>query len=343
MRRTLTAVGVLLTAVLTSVLAGATVGSAGVERRAGTIAFLRTPESAWNSGVGATSLYRIQADGTDLRRLTPASSSVLSYAWSPDASRIAYTDWRGSLWVIRRNGTGRKLLVPSRQMRGWSVSWSPDGRVLVVLAQTDPAAKPRLLPGSEIYLVPIDRREPHRLPVDDVGGPPGWSPRGDEIAYGSTTGGGKLIRPDGTDARLIAGAGPWSPDGKRLMFGVGRYASISIVDADGRNLHRLTNHAYNEYGGAWSPDGRRILYGRENREGIYVIDADGRHDRRVTRDSPIPVEWGALAWSPDGDTIAYDTDRTGGGDIYVIGADGRDRVQLTSSSDVDVAPSWAPR
>jgi TolB protein len=114
------------------------------------------------------------------------------------------------------------------------------------------------------------------------------------------------------------------------------------VDADGSSLRRLTEHAYNEYAFAWSPDGRTILYGREDRLGIYVIGANGSNDHKVTSDSPAPIAWGALAWAPDGRAIAYATDRTGNGDLYVIGADGRNKLRLTRSADSDLAPSWAP-
>jgi len=146
----------------------------------------------------------------------------------------------------------------------------------------------------------------------------------------------------------------WSPDGAHVGFiGFGgpvrrgrftdRYAGIYAADADGGNLPLVTSHAYNEYGFAWSPDGRSILYGRANREGIYVIGADGRNNHRVTRDSPRPVDFGALTWAPDGRSIAYATDRTGNGDIYVIDADGHNKVRLTNSAASEIAPSWQPQ
>ena len=122
----------------------------------------------------------------------------------------------------------------------------------------------------------------------------------------------------------------------------GRYAYINVVNADGSRLRRLTKHAYNEFGFAWSPDGLSILYGRENHRGIYVIGANGRNDHKVTSDSPAPVGWGALTWAPDGSAIAYATDSTGIGDLYAIGADGRNKLRLTRSPDSDADPSWAP-
>ena len=186
---------------------------------------------------------------------------------------------------------------------------------------------------------------------------PAWSPQGGKIAYDSGGGGIWQISSSGGKAQWVIGwtrerrtgfGGPqWSPDGTLLGLGHGRYNGIAVVRPDGTGLRYLTSHAYNEYGFAWSPDSRQILYGRENREGIYVIDADGRNDHRVTRDSPRPIGFGALAWSPDGRSIAYDTNRTGSGDIYLIDADGHHKARLTNSPDIDVAPSWggaiAPR
>ena len=72
-----------------------------------------------------------------------------------------------------------------------------------------------------------------------------------------------------------------------------------------------------------------------------MIGADGGNDRRVTPDSLARVAWGALTWAPDGGAIAYATNRTGRGELYVIGAGGRNKLRLTRSSGSDVDPSWA--
>ncbi len=121
-----------------------------------------------------------------------------------------------------------------------------------------------------------------------------------------------------------------------------RYRRITVVNADGSDPHVVTDHAYTEYPFAWSPDSRQILYGRQDRQGIYVIGADGRGNHLVTRDSPRQAFWGALAWSPDGGSIVYATDRTGNHDLYVIDANGQNKVRLTSSAATEIDPSWQP-
>jgi Tol biopolymer transport system component len=51
----------------------------------------------------------------------------------------------------------------------------------------------------------------------------------------------------------------------------------------------------------------------------------------------------AIKPGADGRSTAYETDRTGNGDIYLTGADGHNKVQLTSSAASDTEPSWQPQ
>jgi Tol biopolymer transport system component len=358
MRRSRLAGSVLVAGAVAAVLVGATASREEVEGRSGTIAFLRD-----DAELSSSSLFAIEADGSRLRRLTPRGSDIAAYEWSPDGSRIAYLDRRGALRVVRPDGMGRRLLAASSPRRiPWDLTWSPDGKAIAVLARDPGTPPPPRNSGSgfRIYLIPTDGGVPRRLPSGDALYLD-WSPRGDEIAYGDGSGRQRIIRTDGSKARPFfrrpptqgKGMPTWSPDGTHVGFvGFGglvrhgrytdRYAGIYVADASGSNLHLLTSHAYNEYGFAWSPDGRSILYGRANRQGIYAIRADGRNNHRLTRDSPRPVDFGALTWSPDGHSIAYATDRTGNGDLYVIDADGHNKLRLTNSAASDIDPSWEP-
>jgi Tol biopolymer transport system component len=47
-------------------------------------------------------------------------------------------------------------------------------------------------------------------------------------------------------------------------------------------------------------------------------------------------------WSPDGSRIAYHSDATGGGDIYVMNADGTAQTRLTTDPALDFGPAWSP-
>ena len=322
-------------------------GQAAASARVGTIAFMRLLPRP----VFAGRLFTVRPDGSGLRPVTPLSTKVYSYAWSPDGRLIAYIDQQLSLWLVHPDGTGRRLILPSSRLSTVALSWSPDGKQLAIVSPGSNANLRTTGCGSRLYVVPIDGGQPVSLPPTSVGCDVAWSPQGDEIAY-DHGGGIFVIGADGTGLRQIAwGGGPqWSADGAQLAFNVvihtrsgftDRYRAFGVVEADGKSFHVVTTHAYTEYGFAWSPSGRRILYGRADRNGIYVIGADGRNNHMVTRDSPPQALWGALAWSPDGGSIVYATDQTGNGDLYLIGADGRSKVQLTNTPDTDIDPTWA--
>jgi len=351
--RTRISVAAALAIVAATVMGVATAGHMSARQRragyTGTIAFVR-------AGQG-DALYVIHADGSGLRRITPPGMNVSEYAWSPDARRIAFIDGGGSLWLVRPDGEERKRLLAGSTLTSSGLSWSPNGRTIAITSRGAFGS----CAGKQIYIVPIDGAATRKVrgasPACDVFA---WSPHGNVIAYSDTDGRGFwVVHPDGSGRRRVSSHGGtgwvrWSADGNQLAFAVAvrkpngkidRNGGIAVVDVDGRDFHIVTRHANNEYPALWSPTGHRLLYGRTNDGGIYVIGANGRNDHRVTTDSP-----DALAWSPDGSSI-IDANRTGPiptcqcerQDLYEVGVDGRGKVQLTSPSTFDSAPSWVAR
>jgi Tol biopolymer transport system component len=68
------------------------------------------------------------------------------------------------------------------------------------------------------------------------------------------------------DTPLQAMLGPsWSPDGRQLVFSGAQngMTDLYLIDADGRNLQRLTQDAYGDLQPQWSPDGRYIAFASE--------------------------------------------------------------------------------
>jgi Tol biopolymer transport system component len=98
----------------------------------------------------------------------------------------------------------------------------------------------------------------------------------------------------------------YSPDGTRILFvsfadGPG---NIFVMDAEGRRIVRLTQHALSDDGAIWSPDGARIAYSASDRSTgiseIYLMNADGSGGRQLTHDKAFAIH---PAWSPDGQRI----------------------------------------
>ncbi len=80
---------------------------------------------------------------------------------------------------------------------------------------------------------------------------------------------------------------------------------------------------------------------------IYTVAADGTGLARLTTAPPFspespPTGVQAYAWSPDGQKIAFASDRDGNLEIYVINADGSGLTRLTESPGTDTLPRWSP-
>jgi Tol biopolymer transport system component len=69
------------------------------------------------------------------------------------------------------------------------------------------------------------------------------------------------------------------------------------------------------------------------------MDADGGNQVRYTNNSGLD---GAPSWSPNGETIAFHTSRSGHLEIYLIDANGTNLRRRTLDGDVESQPRWAP-
>ena len=82
----------------------------------------------------------------------------------------------------------------------------------------------------------------------------------------------------------------WSPDGQRIAFTSNRSGSYNlyVMEADGRNVRRLTNHAGNDHDPSWLPDGESFVFAsnRDRGGGRYDLYrywlADGSVERLTT-------------------------------------------------------------
>ncbi len=234
-------------------------------------------------------------------------------------AQIAFTSNRDGdyeIYVMDADG-GNQLNITNNRHDDWSPSWSPDGKQITFMSDRDG--------NFEIYVMDADGGNQLNLtnnPDDDRY--PSWSPNGERIAFAS-----------------------WDGEVKNFVITF----EIYVMDADGGNQLNLTNNPFDDRHPSWSPDSERIVFASA-REGhfrskfgitdeIYVIDADGGNEQRLTENRQ--NDW-FPSWSPDGERIAFASDRKGdfaNFEIYVMDADGGNLQRLTENRRDDWFPSWS--
>jgi len=240
-------------------------------------------------------LYRIDSDGAGFASLSPAGEEALSPAWSPDASRFAFTRFGagvGSI-VIQSAAGGRSILSGTNTALNITPAFSPDGR-MVAFARANEE-------GTHIFVADaVQNCCLQRLTVgryaDNLS--PTFSPDGRRIAFVSTRAGPPQIYVmglDGTEQELLApfdygvtgsSNGPeWSPDGATVAFhrDVSRAPQIFVVDVASRRVRQLSSAGRNE-DPTWAPDGRHLAFvsDRSGRRQLWVIDMVTGRIRQLT-------------------------------------------------------------
>jgi TolB protein len=137
----------------------------------------------------------------------------------------------------------------------------------------------------------------------------------------------------------------WSPDGARLLFqsNLDGDNDIYLINRDGSGLLNLTNNDREDLHPAWSPNGEEIAYtaavGPSNWD-IIIYNLQTSAQRNLTRTDN--VEEGGAAWSPDGLSLAYYSNRNGSFDLFISDVHGSAVRQMTFSPADELMPDWSP-
>lgn len=212
-----------------------------------------------------------------------------------------------------------------------------EGKPSKILFVSDRAGDKRL----NIYTMNPDGTQQTALTKgEDIDIDPVWSPDGKRIAFISiaksdvdkadkitanlyvmNADGSGRTRLDQSVAGVTALTPIWSPDGKRIAYGLAKLIAsgpaamqLVTVDSDGKNR----KEAGEGLPSAWSPDGKRLLVVRgAETPTLYAVDTDGSNAKKV-------VEKGFLGkYSPDGKQILYlDLSQNSAPTLTLINADG---------------------
>ena len=287
---------------------------------------------------GANNLYVMNADGSGQRNLTglrcPTPTGlcdVLEYMLaSPDGKQVAISlnvdeDKKSEIYLINiENGAQTNLTKKLGSVDAFA--WSPDGKQIALVAEQDVIVldASRALSTNNIYIMNADDTQVRRLTIDNT-----------------TSQYSKLS---------------WSPDGKKLAFGMkselssGGFFSVGIhlmSISDGK-LTALTRPSGIVAGDPiWSLDGRHILYDAGTASNnLNVMNADGTDQIALTTNALSWLE--DASWSPDGKKIVFSALQFQApcskcSYIYVVNADGTNLIDLSKGSlSHDTEPSWSP-
>ncbi|HKS04825.1 MAG TPA: hypothetical protein VJR92_00810 [Gemmatimonadaceae bacterium] len=151
----------------------------------------------------------------------------------------------------------------------------------------------------------------------------------------------------------------FSPDGRHIVFsGIkGGLSNLYMIDADGRNLRQLTDDEVGDHQPQWSPDGQKVVFASERgpdtkmdvlRFGKWRISVLDLASGEVT---VLPNQEGRNLnpmWAPDGQSVAYISDRTGTPNVFMYDFTNREQYQLTnvvgsimSFTEMSPALTWA--
>jgi TolB protein len=243
------------------------------------------------------------SDGYNEQTVLAQNEPIISPAWSPDGSHLAYVSFEAGHAAIYMQSlyTNQRIVLANFRGSNSAPAWSPDGKQLAIVLTREGS--------SQIYLIRPDGSGIRRI----------------------------------TFSGTIDTEPNFSPDGQSLLFTSDRGGSAQIyrMPIEGGAAQRMTFGEGNNYSPRYSPDGKGFVYTHFINGKFYIATQDFQSGQVEILSAGGWEK--KPSYAPNGKLILFASEARGRGILATVSSDGRVQQHMFTQSGDAREPVWGPR